>query len=112
MKFSEQHALELMRTGQCLVRLHTRHRVLWLLANGEITGETAKKILERPDVEALGDGLFVGLSQTFSLVGCLMKRKSNKEQKSSPTMPVSCARGKSFTAKNARPCSPDRTVPY
>jgi len=65
MKFSEQHALELMRTGQCLVRLHTRHRVLWLLANGEVTGETAKKILERPDVEALGDGLFVGLSQTF-----------------------------------------------
>ena len=65
MKFSEQHALELMRAGQFLVRLHTRHRVLWLLANGEVTGETAKKILERPDVEALGDGLFVGLSQTF-----------------------------------------------
>jgi len=29
------------------------------------TGETAKKILERSDVEALGDGLFAGLSRSF-----------------------------------------------
>jgi hypothetical protein len=66
---TEMRAIKLMQEGQCLVKLNRRHGVKWLLADGEISSATAEKILTRPDIEALGDGLFIGLSQSYRLTG-------------------------------------------
>jgi len=65
--FNENAALKLMRSGQSLVRMHTRHGSKWFLADGQVSNETAQKLIARPDVEQFDPGLFAGFAQSYSL---------------------------------------------
>jgi hypothetical protein len=68
--FSENAALGLMRNGQCLVRMHTRHGARWFLADGQVTNETAQRLIARSDVGQLDPGLFADHAQTYLLRSC------------------------------------------
>jgi hypothetical protein len=68
--FSENAALELMRSGQCLVRMHTRHGARWFLSDGQVSDATAEKLVMRSDVGQLDPGLFAGHAQTYLLRSC------------------------------------------
>jgi hypothetical protein len=63
--FNESVALELMRSGHSLVRMHTRHGAKWFLAYGQLSEETAQNLIARPDVGQLDPGLFAGHAQTY-----------------------------------------------
>ena len=65
--FNENAALGLMRSGQCLVRMHTRHGAKWFLSDGQVSEETAQKLVMRSDVGQLDPGLFAGHAQTYLL---------------------------------------------
>lgn len=65
--FNESAALELMRTGQCLVHLHSRRGAKWFLSDGQVSEETAQKLIARQDVGQLDPGLFAGHAQTYLL---------------------------------------------
>src|SRR5262249_3488833 len=55
-------AIEYMRNGQSLVRMHVPCGQAWFIAprGGEVTTETAEALLARNDVQPGGDGLFKG----------------------------------------------------
>jgi hypothetical protein len=67
--FNEAAALELMRSGQCLVRTNTRSGAKWFLGGGQVTSKTAERLITRSDVEQFDPGLFPdpALAQSFSL---------------------------------------------
>jgi hypothetical protein len=67
--FSETVALDLMRSGQSFVR-HTRHGVRWCLGDGQVSNETAQKLIARSDVGQLDPGLFADHAQTYLLRSC------------------------------------------
>jgi hypothetical protein len=65
--FNEGTALVLMRKGQSLVRMHTRHGAKWFLADGQLADEIAQRIVARPDVKTRDAGLFSGCAQIYRL---------------------------------------------
>ena len=65
---SENFALELMREGRLMQRMHTVHGRRWFIVpGGQISDRTAERILQRPDVQPHDNGLFPGCDQTFRL---------------------------------------------
>jgi hypothetical protein len=66
---AENDALELMREGRSMLKMHTVQGMQWFIApGGQITETVAQRILARPDVQPHNDGLFPGCSQTFRLL--------------------------------------------
>ena len=64
----ETIALELMREGRSLMRMHTTAgRKRFVVPGGQITNRVAERILGRPDVQPHDRGLFPGCEQTFRL---------------------------------------------
>jgi hypothetical protein len=70
--FNENAALNLMRSGQSLVRVCTRHGVRWYVGNGLVSNETAQKLIARSDVEQFDPGLFADFdfAQSYLLRSC------------------------------------------
>jgi hypothetical protein len=67
-RMTSAKAADLMRAGGVLTRLNTNHGPRWyIVPGGEVTDKIATELLERPDVQPNGDGLFPGISQTFRL---------------------------------------------
>jgi len=67
---SENFALELMREGKLLMRMHTVNGMRWFIVpGGQIAEGTVKRLLARPDIQPHDSGLFPGCEQTFSLRG-------------------------------------------
>jgi hypothetical protein len=65
----ESSALDLMREGRPLMKMHTTGGMEWFVVpDGRITETVAQRILARPDVQPHNDGLFPGCSQTFRLL--------------------------------------------
>src|SRR5262245_31063201 len=65
---SETFALELMREGKLLMKMHTHNGMRWFVERGgQITDAAAARILARPDVQPHDSGLFPGCEQTFQL---------------------------------------------
>jgi len=65
---SEDFALDLMREGRLLMKLHTVHGRRWFVVpGGQVAESVAKRILQRPDVQPFDSGLFPGCDQTFKL---------------------------------------------
>jgi hypothetical protein len=67
-------ALDLMRKpGHRLMLMHTagspEGRAYYIVPGGYVEPDTAKKIIERPDVQPNKDGLFPGINQTWQLGG-------------------------------------------
>jgi hypothetical protein len=65
--FNEGTALVLMRRGQVLVRMHTRTGAKWFLADGQLSDDTAQRIVTRSDVKPRDAGLFSGCAQSYGL---------------------------------------------
>jgi hypothetical protein len=64
----DEIAADSMRAGSVLTQMHTRTGLkLFLVPGGEVSERVAAEIIERPDVQPDGDGLFPGISQTFRL---------------------------------------------
>jgi hypothetical protein len=90
---SETFALELMREGKLLMRMHTVNGARWFVVpGGKITDSVAKRILARPDVQPHDNGLFPGCEQTFRLSG---------DWRAPPRLTASCMR----TGKRPHPRS-------
>jgi hypothetical protein len=67
---SEAFALELMREGNLLMRMHTTNGLRWFVVpGGKVTNSVAERILARPDVQPHDGGLFSGCEQSFRLSG-------------------------------------------
>jgi hypothetical protein len=67
---SEAFALDLMREGKLLMRMHTVNGLRWfVIPGGKVTDSVAQRILARPDVQPSDPGLFPGCEQTFQLCG-------------------------------------------
>ena len=67
---SENFALELMREGKLLLRMHTVNGLRWFVVpGGQVAESVVKRILARPDVQPHDNGLFPGCEQTFQLRG-------------------------------------------
>jgi hypothetical protein len=67
---SEAFALDLMREGRLLMKMHTVQGLRWFVVpGGKVTDNVAERILARPDVQPSDPGLFPGCSQTFRLSG-------------------------------------------
>jgi hypothetical protein len=65
---AENDALELMREGRAMFKMHTVQGMQWFIApGGQITETVAQRILARPDVQPQRDGLFPYCDQTFKL---------------------------------------------
>jgi hypothetical protein len=63
-------ALELMREGKLLLRMHTVNGMRWFIVfGGQVAESVAKRLLARPDVQPYDSGLFPGCAQTFRLHG-------------------------------------------
>jgi hypothetical protein len=74
---SETFALELMREGKLLMKMHTPSGMRWFVVpGGQITDAVATRILARPDVQPHDSGLFPGCEQTFQLRGDWRGRRS------------------------------------
>ena len=62
-------ALNHMRGGQPLLHMHTRLGAAWFVVPaGQISDETAKLLLERPDIQPTNDSSFPGCNQTFCFI--------------------------------------------
>jgi hypothetical protein len=67
---SETFALELMREGKLLMRMHTVNGMRWFVVpGGKVADSVAKRILARPDVQPHDTGLFPGWSKLFNFAG-------------------------------------------
>jgi hypothetical protein len=67
---SEAFALDLMREGKILTRMHTVNGLRWFVVpGGKVAESVAKRIIARPDVQPHDSGLFPGCEQTFQLCG-------------------------------------------
>ena len=73
----EAFALELMRKGNPLTKMHTHNGMRWFVVpGGQVTDTVARSILARPDVQPRDSGLFPGCEQTFQLRGDWRGKKS------------------------------------
>jgi hypothetical protein len=82
---SEADALELLREGKLLMRMHTDKGMRWFVdRGGPVTESTVKRILARPDVQPHDNGLFPGcehLPPPSSAPGrrrCPLDRRANR----------------------------------
>jgi hypothetical protein len=67
---SETFALDLMREGRPLMKMHTVNGMRWFIVpGGQVTDAVADRILERRDVQPRDSGLFPGCEQTLQLRG-------------------------------------------
>jgi hypothetical protein len=67
---SEAFALDLMREGKLLMKMHTVNGMRWFVVpGGQVTDAVAGRILARRDVQPHDSGLFPGCEQTFRLRG-------------------------------------------
>src|SRR5262249_47863533 len=67
---SESFALELLREGKLLMRMHTINGMRWFIVpGGQVAESVVERILARPDVQPHDNGLFPGCEQTFRLRG-------------------------------------------
>ena len=67
---SETFALDLMREGSALMRMHTVKGMRWFVVpGGQVTDAVVARILARPDVQPRDSGLVPGCEQTFQLRG-------------------------------------------
>lgn len=71
-KLDLNSAIELMRqSGHRLMLMHASGLnmglVYYVVPGGEVSPNDAAKIIERPDVQPFGDGLFPGCSQQWKL---------------------------------------------
>jgi len=58
---SESFALELMREGKLLLRMHTVNGMRWFIVpGGQVAESVVKRLLARPDVQPYDSGLFPG----------------------------------------------------
>ena len=74
---SETFALDLMREGRPLMKMHTVNGMRWFIVpGGQVTDAVARRILARPDVQPRDSGLFPGCEQTFQLRGDWRGKKS------------------------------------
>jgi hypothetical protein len=68
MMITETFALELMREGRPLMRMHGIDRMRWyIVPGGQIADNVVERILVRRDVQPCRDGLFPGCDQTFRM---------------------------------------------
>jgi hypothetical protein len=75
MMISEVDALEYLREGSLLMRMHhSGDRLRWYIVatercqgGGQIADAVAERILRRNDVQPHNDGLFPGCSQTYRM---------------------------------------------
>jgi hypothetical protein len=63
--FDENAALKLMRAGKSLVRTNGRRGVRWYVGDGQVSADTAQKLITRPDVTQLDPGLFADFAQSY-----------------------------------------------
>ncbi|PWT93557.1 MAG: hypothetical protein C5B56_00540 [Proteobacteria bacterium] len=67
---SETFALELMREGKLLMRMHTTAGMRWFIVpGGQVADSVVRRLLARPDVQPQDSSLFPGCEQTFRLGG-------------------------------------------
>ena len=67
---SEADALELLRKGRPLQKMHTHNGMRWFVVpGGQVTDAVACRIPARRDVQPRDRGLFPGCEQTFQLRG-------------------------------------------
>jgi hypothetical protein len=65
---TESFALELLREGNLLMRMHTVNGMRWFIVPGGMIADTvAERILQRKDVQSHDSGLFPGCEQTFRM---------------------------------------------
>jgi hypothetical protein len=65
---SETNALELLREGRLLTRMHTKIGMRWfVIPGGQIADAVAKRILARKDIKPHDGGLFPNCEQTFQM---------------------------------------------
>jgi hypothetical protein len=65
-KIDKHYAIELMRGGRHLVKMHAPHGVQWyIVPGGPVSDDVAQWLLARADIQPSADGLFPGISQTF-----------------------------------------------
>jgi hypothetical protein len=68
MMISEKDAMELLRKGRLLTRMHTKVGLKWfVIPGGQIADTVARKILARRDIEPHDGGLFPSCEQTFQM---------------------------------------------
>jgi hypothetical protein len=72
-------AVNAMRAGGVLMKMHTCAGSCWyIVPYGEVTAVVATELLERPDVQPGGDGLFPGIPQTYRLVAAPLRPRRNQ----------------------------------
>jgi hypothetical protein len=65
---SEVDALELLREGKLLMRMHTVNGMrFFIVPGGQIADSVARRILSRKDVQPVDSGLFPGHEQTYRM---------------------------------------------
>jgi hypothetical protein len=95
---SEAFALDLIREGKILMRMHTVNGLRWFVVpGGKVAESVAKRILARPDVQPHDSGLFPGCEQTFCLCG---------DWRAPPRPPTSCMSAKSDRYRDRKPHRP------
>jgi hypothetical protein len=68
-------AVELMRNGRPLMKMHTKFGTSWFVVpGGELTDADAQKIICRNDVQPNSDGLFPGINQTYKITSVHRQR--------------------------------------
>jgi hypothetical protein len=68
MMIDETFALELLREGNLLMRMHTVNGMrFFIVPGGMIADNVAERILARKDVQPHDSGLFPGHEQTFRM---------------------------------------------
>jgi hypothetical protein len=71
----EAFALNLLREGKLLMRMHTVNGLRWfIMPGGQVADSVVRRILARPDVHPFDDGLFPGHAQTYKLCGTLGRK--------------------------------------
>jgi hypothetical protein len=64
----ETFALELLREGKLLMRMHTLDGMrFFIVPGGQIADNVAQRILARKDVQPVDSGLFPGHEQTYRM---------------------------------------------
>ena len=67
-KLTEREIVELMRDGRHLALMHNvrRGKEWYLIPGGRLKDDVAHALLAREDIQPSHDGLFPGISQTFT----------------------------------------------
>jgi hypothetical protein len=67
-KMAVMRVKDRMRDGAKLMQMHSPNGKRWYVVPGrEVDEEIAKRVIAEPDVFPSNDGLFPGISQTYSI---------------------------------------------